>query len=76
MFVIGGNATIDAGINVSSIQINSGYTGTIRRLDPALTRDIVVLTPTADDPVVQAFVKELTRRGLPVPKPIAAKLTG
>jgi len=68
-----------AGLGIALIPttaLPAGYTGTIRRLDPPLTRDIVVLTPTTDDPVVRTFVKELTRRGLPLPKPIAAKLTG
>ncbi|QNE17220.1 LysR family transcriptional regulator [Kribbella qitaiheensis] len=61
---------------VPTTALTSGYAGAIRRLDPPLTRDIVVLTPTTDDPVVGAFVKELLRRGLPIPKPIADKLAG
>ncbi|WP_112239083.1 LysR family transcriptional regulator [Kribbella monticola] len=61
---------------VPTTALPSGYTGTIRRLTPPLTRDIVVLTPAAGDPAVRALVNELVRRGLPVPKPIAARLTG
>jgi DNA-binding transcriptional LysR family regulator len=61
---------------VPTTALPSGYTGTIRRLAPPLTRDIVVLTPAAEDPAVRAFVNELVDRGLPVPKPIAARLTG
>jgi DNA-binding transcriptional LysR family regulator len=59
---------------VPTTALTSGYAGTIRRLDPPLARDIVVLTPATDDPVVRAFVKELSRRGLPIPKPIVTKL--
>lgn len=68
-----------AGLGLALVPITaltSGYAGSIRRLDPPLTRDIVVLTPSTDDPVVRAFVKLLTRRGLPIPKPIATKLEG
>jgi DNA-binding transcriptional LysR family regulator len=59
---------------VPTTALPSGYAGSIRRLEPPLTRDIVVLTPSAGDPVVRAFVNELTRRGLPIPKPVATKL--
>ena len=59
---------------VPTTALAAGYTGTVRRLDPPLTRDIVVLTPTTDDPVVRTFAKRLCSRGLPVPKPITAKL--
>ncbi|MEU0091057.1 LysR family transcriptional regulator [Kribbella sp. NPDC006257] len=59
---------------VPTTALPSGYAGSIRRLDPPLTRDIVVLTPSTGDPVVRAFINDLTRRGLPTPKPIATKL--
>ncbi|TDU84226.1 DNA-binding transcriptional LysR family regulator [Kribbella voronezhensis] len=66
-----------AGLGVALVPttaLPSGYTGTIRRLAPPLTRDIVALTPAAGDSAVRAFVNELTRRGLPIPKPIATRL--
>ncbi len=68
-----------AGLGIALVPTTAlppGYVGSIRRLDAPLIRDIVVLTPSVGDPVVRAFVNELTRRGLPIPKPIAAKLTG
>jgi hypothetical protein len=46
----------------------------VRRLAPALARDVVALSLTPNDPLVRQFDADLLRRGVPVPASIAAQL--
>jgi hypothetical protein len=39
--------------------------GTIRSLDPAELRDVIVLLATPHDDLLRRFVRDLKRRGLP-----------
>lgn len=66
-----------AGLGVALVPttaLQSSYPGIVRRLDPRLTREVVALTATADDPVVRRFEANVRRRGIPVPSAIAAQL--
>lgn len=59
---------------VPTTALHSSYPGTVRRLAPRLTREVVALTATTDDPVVRRFEANVRRRGIPVPSAITAQL--
>jgi DNA-binding transcriptional LysR family regulator len=59
---------------VSTTALPASFPGAVRRLDPPLTRDVITLVTTTDDPLVQRFDADVRRRGVPVPARIAAQL--
>ena len=66
-----------AGLGVALVPttaLHSSYPGIVRRLAPELTREVVALTATTDDPLVRRFEANVVRRGIPVPSAIAAQL--
>jgi len=67
-----------AGLGVALVPttaLPATYPGAIRRLHPQLARDVVVLTAGPSDPIVRGFAADVARRGLPVAKSIADRLT-
>jgi DNA-binding transcriptional LysR family regulator len=66
-----------AGVGVALVPttaLPASYSGEVRRLDPPLARDVVLLTLGQDDVLVEQFATAVLRRGLPIPKPIADRL--
>jgi DNA-binding transcriptional LysR family regulator len=60
---------------VPTTALPASYAGELRRLDPPLARDVVVLTVGSDDTLVRRFTAQVLRRGLPVAKAIATRLS-
>ncbi|MFC4021454.1 LysR substrate-binding domain-containing protein [Micromonospora sp. GCM10011542] len=66
-----------AGLGVAFVPVTAvpvPFPGALRRLDPPLHREIVVLVGAASDPLTQRFAADLSRRGVPVPAEIDRKL--
>ncbi|WP_037305242.1 LysR family transcriptional regulator [Amycolatopsis orientalis] len=64
-----------AGLGVALVPataLSGSFPGSLRRLDPPLSRDVVLLTLTPNDPLVHRFGADLLRRGIPVPSAVAA----
>jgi DNA-binding transcriptional LysR family regulator len=59
---------------VPTTALPATYSGVVRRLDPPVSRDIVTMVGAPSDPLVRRFGAEVRRRGIPVPKAIAAQL--
>ncbi|WP_433755895.1 LysR family transcriptional regulator [Nocardia sp. CA-135398] len=60
---------------VPTTALAASFTGAVASMKPRLTRQIVAMTATPNDPLVQRFTADLRRRGVPVPASIAAQLT-
>jgi DNA-binding transcriptional LysR family regulator len=66
-----------AGLGVALVPttaLPAAFPGAVRRLEPALARDVVTLSLTPNDPLVRQFDADLRRRGVPVPAAVAAQL--
>ncbi|MEV4239010.1 MULTISPECIES: LysR family transcriptional regulator [unclassified Nocardia] len=67
-----------AGLGVALVPttaLTASFSGAVASMKPRLTRNVVALTCTPNDPLVQRFTADLHRRGIPVPASIAAQLT-
>ncbi len=61
--------------SLTASALPASFPGAVRRLDPPLTRDVVALLATRPaDPLLRRFDVDVRRRGVPVPRPIAAQL--
>ncbi|KAA8880442.1 LysR family transcriptional regulator [Nocardia colli] len=60
---------------VPTSALSATFPGVVRSLRPPIFRDVVCLTTTPNDPLVQRFQHEVRKRGVPVPAAIAAQLT-
>ncbi|MFD6158366.1 LysR substrate-binding domain-containing protein [Nocardia sp. NPDC060256] len=60
---------------VPTTALSASFPGVVRSLRPPIFRDVVCLTSTPNDPLVQRFQHEVRKRGVPVPAAIAAQLT-
>jgi DNA-binding transcriptional LysR family regulator len=66
-----------AGLGAAVVPVSSlsaGFTGTVHRLDPPQSRDIVALTAGRDDVLVAQFVTNMKATGLRIPAAIARQL--
>ncbi|MFQ6328536.1 LysR substrate-binding domain-containing protein [Nocardia sp. CWNU-33] len=67
-----------AGLGVALVPttaLTATFAGAVRSIAPSLTRAVVCLTTTPNDPLVQRFRTDIRHRGIPVPAPITAQLT-
>jgi DNA-binding transcriptional LysR family regulator len=60
---------------VPTTALTATFAAAVASLKPRLTRPVVALTATPNDPLVQRFTADLIRRGIPVPTSIATRLT-
>jgi DNA-binding transcriptional LysR family regulator len=66
-----------AGLGAAVVPVSSlsaGFAGTVHRLDPPQSRDIVALTAGRDDVLVAQFVTNMKATGLRIPAAIARQL--
>ncbi|MEV2222232.1 LysR family transcriptional regulator [Nocardia vinacea] len=67
-----------AGLGVALVPttaLAASFSGAVASMKPRLIRNVVAMTCTPNDPLVQRFTADLQRRGIPVPASIAARLT-
>ncbi|MFI9511077.1 LysR substrate-binding domain-containing protein [Nocardia sp. NPDC052566] len=60
---------------VPTTALPATFPGAVRSLRPRRHRDIVCLTTTPNDPLLQRFEADLHRRGIPLPTAIATQLS-
>jgi len=60
---------------VPTTALPATFAGAVASLKPRLSRAVVALTMTPNDPLAQRFTADLIRRGIPVPTSIATQLT-
>ncbi|MFI1916976.1 LysR family transcriptional regulator [Nocardia sp. NPDC020380] len=66
-----------AGLGIALIPTTglvAGLPGVLRRLRPALRRELVCLIGNPSDPVVRRFAADVVKRGVPVPTALVARL--
>jgi DNA-binding transcriptional LysR family regulator len=66
-----------AGLGVALVPTTAlppSFSGALRRLEPPLTRAVLTMVANRTDTLVRRFEADVRRRGVPLPKPVAAQL--